>query len=173
MTISNSIVAGNIAGTGSNISGAFTALGANITNINPLLAPLGNYGGPTQTMPPLPGSPAIDACASTGLATDQRGFPRPVAGLEPDIGAVDGVYNAAGPGLSGSLRLGNGGIQFTFTNPADASFTVFASTNLAAPLALWSNLGPALALPPTYGVFQFTDPQAANYAQRFYLLRSP
>ena len=29
--------------------------------LNPLLAPLGNYGGPTQTMALLPGSPAIDA----------------------------------------------------------------------------------------------------------------
>ena len=33
----------------------------NSSACNPLLAPLGNYGGPTQTMALLPGSPAIDA----------------------------------------------------------------------------------------------------------------
>ena len=49
-----------------------------ITNA-PMLAPLGNYGGPTQTMPPLPGSPAIDAgsdSATNLFATDQRGHAR-------------------------------------------------------------------------------------------------
>jgi hypothetical protein len=54
---------------------------------NPLLAALGNYGGPTQTMALLPGSLAIDAGTSTGAsATDQRGFGRvgPV-----DIGAFE------------------------------------------------------------------------------------
>jgi uncharacterized repeat protein (TIGR01451 family) len=39
-------------------------VGSDANPINPLLAPLGNYGGPTQTMPPLPGSPAIDAGAT-------------------------------------------------------------------------------------------------------------
>ena len=41
------------------------------------LAPLGNYGGPTQTMPPFLGSPAIDPLSGTSsLTNDQRGFPR-------------------------------------------------------------------------------------------------
>ena len=50
-----------------------------------MLAPLGNYGGPTQTMALLPGSPAIDRVSST-LATDQRGLGR--VGLA-DIGAFE------------------------------------------------------------------------------------
>lgn len=51
------------------------------------LAPLGNYGGPTQTMPPLTGSPAIDPLPGfSTLSTDQRGYPR----VGPrDIGAVE------------------------------------------------------------------------------------
>ena len=53
-------------------------------NIN--LAPLGHYGGPTLTMPPLPGSPAIDPATSISAASDQRGFP--IIG-NPDIGAVE------------------------------------------------------------------------------------
>jgi hypothetical protein len=43
------------------------------------LAPLANYGGPTQTMIPLPGSPAICAGLASllpaGMNTDQRGRP--------------------------------------------------------------------------------------------------
>ncbi len=56
----------------------------------PNLAPLGNYGGPTQTMPPLPGSPAIGAGSVAGntFTNDQRGYPRTQNGLI-DIGAVE------------------------------------------------------------------------------------
>ncbi len=53
------------------------------------LAPLGHYGGPTQTMPPLPDSPAIDAGGSVNpLGSDQRNFDRFVGGVL-DIGAVE------------------------------------------------------------------------------------
>ncbi len=57
---------------------------------NALLAPFGNYGGPTMTMPPLaPASPAVDACIrGTTFTTDQRGFPR-LVGARADIGAVE------------------------------------------------------------------------------------
>ena len=45
---------------------------------DPGLAPLGDYGGLTETMALLPGSPAIDAGTSgAGIpTTDQRGLPR-------------------------------------------------------------------------------------------------
>ncbi|HBR95369.1 MAG TPA: hypothetical protein DEA90_14505 [Opitutae bacterium] len=67
----------------SNISGASV-------NPNLHLAPLGNYGGSTQTMPPLPNSPAIDAGGSEALSSsvDQRGFARLVGG-GLDLGAVE------------------------------------------------------------------------------------
>ena len=42
--------------------------------IDPLLAPAADDG----TRPLLPGSPAIDQGESSGLTTDQRGFPRPI-----------------------------------------------------------------------------------------------
>ncbi len=48
------------------------------------LAPLGDYGGPTLTMPLLPGSAAIGTGTSAGPSTDQRGFP---LDSPPDIGA--------------------------------------------------------------------------------------
>ncbi len=167
--LTNCIAAGN---TPDNMDGSFGGVN-NLTSGNPLLAPLGNYGGPTQTMPPLPGSPAINAGAATSLATDQRGFPR-VLGAAQDIGAVEGIYNAAGPGkLTGMTRLGNGSTKFTFTNYTDTSFTVLASTNVALPAAAWTILGPAVESPAGSGQFQFADPQATNYLKRFYRVQTP
>jgi hypothetical protein len=55
---------------------------------DPLLAPLDDYGGPTLTMLPLSGSPAIDAGGATTLTFDQRGFTR-VVGARVDIGSVE------------------------------------------------------------------------------------
>lgn len=113
--IENSIVAGNFASGGNPDirSGSITTAGFNLIGdndgaaatfpedgilvgggafppVNPLLAPLGDYGGATQTMPPGPGSPAIEAGISTPDTppTDQIGNPRP-SGAFPDIGAVE------------------------------------------------------------------------------------
>ncbi|MBL9105992.1 MAG: right-handed parallel beta-helix repeat-containing protein [Myxococcales bacterium] len=46
-----------------------------ITRADPLLAPLADNGGPTQTLAPLPGSPAL-AAGTDCPPTDQRGTPR-------------------------------------------------------------------------------------------------
>ena len=58
---------------------------------DPLLGTIGDYGGPTPTIPLLDGSPAIDHGSNVAqLATDQRGagFAR-VGGAAPDIGAFE------------------------------------------------------------------------------------
>jgi hypothetical protein len=69
-----------------------------LNNTDPELGTLGNYGGPTQTIPLLSGSPAIDAGNPSGctdgqgnlLKTDQRGKPRPD---HEDTGGCDmGAY---------------------------------------------------------------------------------
>lgn len=188
LTLFNSIIAGNTRpGSDSNIGRLNvyyyylpTFLGVSITNGNPMLAPLGNYGGPTQTMPPFNYSPAIDACTNDpSFTTDQRGFPRPVDGngdniALADIGAVEGFIYSDGPGmLMGLKKLSNGMFQFGFPNYSGRSYTVFASTNLASPFDTWSNLGTALETPSGSGQYQFTDPQATNNPQRFYRVRSP
>ena len=96
VTVTSTIVAGNQAGSGRDIFG-WTDRGGhhNLIGGDPMLAPLGFYGGPTQTMALLPGSPAryggdpkaTDA-RSQPLTTDQRGFLRPTGpGATPDIGA--------------------------------------------------------------------------------------
>jgi hypothetical protein len=87
MVLTNTIVAGNVASRNSNDVQGNASGSNNLIGGNPLLAPLGNYGGSTQTCPLLPGSPAIGGGTATGApATDQRGVARP-AGTHPDIGA--------------------------------------------------------------------------------------
>ncbi len=66
-------------------TGPHDQVGTATSPIDPLLARLGDYGGPTQTMALLPGSPAIGKGAALGQTTDQRGFP--LDSPSPDIGA--------------------------------------------------------------------------------------
>src|SRR5262249_9587903 len=60
-------------------------LGVSLANAH--LAPLGSYGGPTQTIALLPGSPALGKGPTLPAgSTDQRGFARPV-NSPSDVGA--------------------------------------------------------------------------------------
>ncbi len=83
-------IGSNLIGNGDAIA-AFVATGDQLQAV-PLLAPLGHYGGTTATMPPLPGSPAIESGNMLTVAsfTDQRSTPRPAIQL-PDIGATEAV----------------------------------------------------------------------------------
>lgn len=105
LTLTNSIVAGNVAqdiqrdGTGVITSGGFNLIGENTSvttefpagspsgtdyvgtdkaPINALLGPLANNGGPTLTHELLAGSIAIDKGSAQGLTGDQRGYVRTV-----------------------------------------------------------------------------------------------
>ncbi|MFF0001081.1 choice-of-anchor Q domain-containing protein [Streptomyces avermitilis] len=100
LVLRNSIVAGNtadcakafaiIASRGHNIDGdgscRLTATG-DLPRRDPLVGPLADNGGPTDTTALLPGSPALDA-ADGCPATDQRGVARP-QGAACDIGAYE------------------------------------------------------------------------------------
>lgn len=151
LALTNTIVASNSAAVDSDVYGVYSGA-PNFIGGNPRLAPLGGYGGPTPTMPPEFGSPVIDAGTDwvTNLwATDERGFPR-LAGAHVDVGAVEAqnapannrpilrnvFYFPGGVLLSGTFR-------FSFTNAADADFTVLTSTNLVQPPAQWTILGNA------------------------------
>ncbi len=100
--------------------GAFTPgpgdiIGTSGSPIDPLLGPLQNNGGQTDTHEPLIASPAIDAGDnSVALTSDQRGFARPVDGngdtiATTDIGAVEALscqltVTHTGDSGNGSLR---------------------------------------------------------------------
>ena len=94
-TIKNCTGGGTLTADSHNLADDNTCGGATqATTAQLALGTLGDYGGPTQTIPLLPGSPAIDAGAAVGSgpagatvpAADQRGKPRVGA---PDIGAFE------------------------------------------------------------------------------------
>lgn len=110
VTALNTIISNNVAAGGSpdaastilgdhnilqNAAGATLTGANNQTGVDPLLTPLGDFGGPTQTHYLLGGSPAIDAGGDVGAPlTDQRGEARPQEGdgvglVAHDIGAVE------------------------------------------------------------------------------------
>jgi hypothetical protein len=146
----NSIIAGNNAPGGPDISLALTSQGynligdtnditsisgdttGNILNVLPLLGPLANNGGPTQTHALLTGSPAINAgsnALASALTTDQRGpgFLRNVGG-RVDIGAFE--FDGCNPDITPPAITCPGSIT-RFTDPGQNTATV----NPGAPVA--------------------------------------
>lgn len=115
----------------------FGTLANDLVGKDPILALLGDYGGPTQTMIPLPGSAAICAASLngtiiTGPIIDQRGYPNSkssyqggLAGIScEDAGSVQTDYAlefsaqppasvAAGTAFSAAVTLRESGNIFT------------------------------------------------------------
>ena len=131
ITIHNSIIAGNSAPTDPNFSGALVATGVNLTEGDPLLAPLDQNGGPTETMPLLPNSPALNAGAGSGAGTDQRGLP--IFGL-PDIGAFE-----AQPGSFQRLSIRLSGASVVVSWEKAAGF-LLERTDRLTPGAAWTKV---------------------------------
>lgn len=138
--VCNSIVAGN----GASVSGfdcsgvllsegynliestsACSILGVTIGNVygvSPLVGLLQAAGGFAPTHSLLPGSPAIDAGTANGLATDQRGAPRPVnianvvnVGDGSDIGAFESRRRDVAVSVSASPEMPVAGWPITYT----------------------------------------------------------
>src|SRR5208337_3259515 len=153
LTLADDIVAGNTTdlipgddcdGCGSPSS---NIIGTPSSVINPQLAALANYGGPTQTMLPLAGSPAF--CVGTSSLpspltlppTDQRGFPRTnttYSGFNNntpcvDIGAIQTNYQsiqfANQPGGGYSVQTGNSFGQLGVVPPSTAAPIVSVTEN--------------------------------------------
>ena len=122
--------------TGATITGTTTG---NITGQDPMLDPLANNGGATQTHKLLMSSPAIDAADTSNFpATDQRGVLRPIDGnpnnliAQPDIGAFEVSFGptAANVSIAGMVSDGYRGISratVVLTDSRGASVT--ARTN--------------------------------------------
>ena len=127
LTFNNSIIAGNSAPESANVFGTWAGA-FNLTSGDPLLSPLGNWGGPTQTMPPLPGSPVTDAGGTTALITDQRGLARILAG-GLDLGAFESAisnYTASGLTLYARVPIADSAGKFEIST--DPNFLPFVST---------------------------------------------
>jgi hypothetical protein len=128
-------------GDGSTGPGGFLNATGDQRNTDPLLDPAGlkDNGGPTPTIALQASSPAVDAGNAGGLATDQRGAPRPndnpfkpnaVGGDGSDIGAVE-----LAPTLTTSVV--GGGVTLRGSTPA--YYLYGTSVNLTAFPALgWS-----------------------------------
>jgi hypothetical protein len=150
-TISATIMSNNIAGTGANCTylDSINSQGYNLTDddscnltatgdiqnsVNINLSPLGNYGGPTQTMLPQTSSDAIDS-SDCFEAQDQRGIARP-QGPTCDRGSVEIRQSATYP-LCASLYTGSvtspptgncASGQIAIAVPAELSFCINAYT---------------------------------------------
>ncbi|MGJ8640239.1 MAG: choice-of-anchor Q domain-containing protein [Opitutaceae bacterium] len=96
---SNNLIGDSTGSSGWSI-GPGDVLGYVANPLDPVLAPLGDYGGTTETMPPLRGSPALDAGSSI-QSVDQRGFAR-TFGAAVDIGAVESNLDMVVTSLSAS-----------------------------------------------------------------------
>jgi CSLREA domain-containing protein/uncharacterized repeat protein (TIGR01451 family) len=177
--VENSLIAGNTnasSGLATDCFGTFESLGFNLIGaatecvgfdeigdqtgtpsspIDPLLAPLANNGGPTDTRALLPGSPAIDAgplqILDSCLATDQRGLPRANDGngngfLNCDIGAFEAPAATVPAQANLSVQL------FDLPDPVAASAQLQYNV-------LVTNHGPD----PAVGVeITFVEPAGAN-----------
>jgi hypothetical protein len=150
VALADSIVAGNTAVVANdNIRGGFAGSG-NITSGDPMLHILGDFGGPTMTMPPMAGSPAINASSASAPPIDQRGAPRP-QGQGFDAGAVEVADAGYQPtaleitflsvdfdtntvvlrwkGFWGSYDVGSSE-NFDFSEPGDAAIPVTADNGI-------------------------------------------
>ena len=151
--LSNTIVAGNIIGdivgpiasAHHNLigdaawSGGITnGVNGNIVGVAPMLGPLADNGGPTQTHALLPNSPAIDKGKAFGLLTDQRGFARPFnnpqvpnspGGDGSDIGAFEQQVNEAALLRARFDFDGDGRSDISVFRPSDRTWYLDRSTD--------------------------------------------
>jgi len=137
--------------------------------LEPHLGPLQSNGGPTFTMALLPGSPAIDAAASVGLATDQRGRLRPVdnpaitnAGANgSDIGAFE--FQSQPVTLAGPMKRGDGW-TVSFTTEVSQRYRL-ERTDALSP-GSWTTVADDIA--GTGGIVQVIDRGEVSQSKRFY-----
>jgi hypothetical protein len=157
----------NLIGSNAGVTGTLNSTnqhGTNSSPLNPLLYPLGYYGGPTPTMPLLSESPAHNTGdpsatnhSGSTLTVDQRGFARPHgSGATPDVGAFESQtythfeinvqqYSAAGNSVTFTVAAVD---QFDNLDSAYTGTVHFSSSDGAAALPANSTL--------TSGVGTFT-----------------
>jgi hypothetical protein len=163
----NNIIAGNTAVDGPDIEASFVgSQGHNLIgntnggsgfdptdllNVNPLLGPLRDNGGPTQTMALLPGSPALNAGDPNQLGTpDQRGVVR-TGGV--NIGAYQASATAFVVSAPGMVQAG---VPFDITVTAVDPFGQLAVGYTGTVTFSTTDADPGVVLPVDYR-FQLSD----------------
>lgn len=203
VNVDNTIIALNTSSTGPDLFGSFVSDGFNLigatsnsfaqgfTNgtkgdivgnlgagaINPLLNPLADNGGLTQTHALQTNSPAIDKGNSRfGVVADQRGFPRfndiasvanALGGNASDIGAFE--FGDSTLRITSITRPSNGHIILRGIGLPNASHSVQAAPTPNGPSFV--TIDPVLSDPS--GNLQYDDATAFNLTDRFYRFTFP
>jgi hypothetical protein len=144
---------GNLIGNGTNLAmspAAGDQIGTAGAPIHPLLAPLAGYGGPTQTMALLPGSPARNAANASAVTADQRGCA--IVGTH-DIGAYEAgtLVNFA----AWSWETHGLGLDWNLDGDFDGAIAGLEYATRRNPFASDALLAPALDGPPGGRTFTF------------------
>lgn len=136
--------------------------------LNAMLSPLANNGGRTMTHALLSGSPAIDKGKSFGLATDQRGRPRPfddpaitnaVDGDGSEIGAYEisaanTITVTGGPLSFGNVAVGAHSAEQSYTvsgSDLTGNLTITAPPEFEVSASSGTDFGPSVVFVPTSG----------------------
>jgi hypothetical protein len=175
----NTVIAGNAAVGGDlDVSGNLDSLGHNLIgntqggsgfdptdllNVNPMLGPLQDNGGPTQTMALLPGSPAVDAGDNTDAPNwDQRGagFDR-IVGDVIDIGAFEAQIGDAVALRVQATASATAGTPFDVTVTALDAYSHIASGYTGT--VTFSSADPYGATLPADHPFQASDQGSVTF----------
>jgi hypothetical protein len=159
----------NLISSGSGMSGITNGSNNNQVGVNPLLNPLANNGGPTQTMSLQSSSPARNAgdpnaadAYGNPLASDQRGSARPHGtGQTPDIGAYDSHSSPSANHLVIAPPTSvTAGQPFTFTvtaeNGSGQTVTTYSGTVTFTSSDASASLPPGTTLINGVGTFTAT-----------------
>ncbi|QEF99461.1 hypothetical protein Mal15_35260 [Stieleria maiorica] len=123
----------NLIGDAATSGGLVHGVNGNLIGVSPMLAPLGDNGGPTWTHALLNGSPAIDAgdndkavdAGSEILVFDQRssGYPRIVDGNRSGTATVDlGAFETLPPPIVEGILINDGHQQRSLVDRLEITF---------------------------------------------------
>jgi hypothetical protein len=162
---------GNLIGNISGLTNINVLQQTDLRNVNPLLGPLQDNGGPTPTMAILPGSPAIRAGVTTDApAADQRGFPRVVQG-SIDIGAFQTQIGAATQLVVIAPSSVTIGAPFDVTVKALDAYGHTASGYTGTVSFSSTDTSAGVVLPPSYS-FTSTDAGRHTFPGAFTLVQA-
>jgi hypothetical protein len=164
---------GTVASLGYNLSsdngGGFLTNSTDQINIDPMLGPLQDNGGPVFTHALLNGSPAIDKGKNlNGDTTDERGFPRTfddlaIANAINGDGTDIGAYESFQLRITAVAKVGED-LRLSFTSMSGTNYELQSRTNLDS--GLWTSISGSL--PGNGAIVQATATNAFGQPQQFY-----